>query len=200
MQTILLTSTGLSDPTVFARFKQLAELKGYRTVAIITTASEEKSENKYAKLALSQLESLGLSAEFVDLESAPDFDFSKFDVIYVMGGNTFRLLKFAKLANFSSTLNDLFERDGLYVGVSAGTIILSPSIDIANEISPDPNEVRLEDLSSFGLVPFHTAVHYDPSEEAGVKTFEKRYSTRVERISDNQALLINDGAVVERIG
>ena len=200
MGILLLTSTGLSDPTVLESFQKLANEDGLHSVAVVTTASEGKEENKYAKLAKGQLESLGFEAAFADLEEQPDFDFSGFDTIYVCGGNAFKLLKFAQAADFGTTIQSLLKRGGAYIGVSAGTLILSPTIDVANEITPDPNEIGLEDLTAFNLVSFHVAVHFDEEHEAEVAAFEKKHGTTVERLSNSQAILVSGDTDPERIG
>lgn len=199
MGSLLLTSTGLSDPTVLESFEVLSAENGLHSAVIVTTASEGKDENKYAKLAKQQLESLGLETVFADLEEQPDFDFSGFDTIYVCGGNTFHLLKYAKEAGFGSTIQSLLNRGGAYIGVSAGTLILSPTIDMANEITPDPNEIGLTDLTAFGLVPYHVAVHFDEALEEEVAAFEKKYDVTVERLSNSQAILVG-GDEIQRIG
>ena len=85
--------------------------------------------------------------DFVDLEIESDKDFSPYGVIYVCGGNTFKLLKFARQANFKFSIENLLKRNGVYVGVSAGSIIVGPSINIANEVEPDPNTIGLDDLT-----------------------------------------------------
>src|SRR3989344_8699025 len=142
---LLLTSTGFSSGIVTERFKVIVSDYKNRTVAIITTAAEEKENNKYSQLAKKQFGEMGfLHIDFVDLETEPDKDFAKYDIIYVCGGNTFKLLKFARKANFQSSVNNLIKRNGVYVGVSAGSIIVSPSINIANEVEPDSNDIGLE--------------------------------------------------------
>ena len=197
---ILLTSTGLSDYAILESFRKLVIENGLKKAAIITTASEEKAENKYAKLAKTQLEALGFEATFVDLEEYSDFDFSDFDTIYVCGGNTFQLLKYAKESGFGHSLRKLLDRGGAYIGVSAGTIILSPTIDVANEITPDPNEVELTDLTAFNLIPFHIVPHFEEEHEVEIKVFEQKYKTMVERLSNSQAILISQNEQPQRIG
>lgn len=200
MGTILLTSTGLSNQAILKSFQKLTNENGLRSVAIVTTASEGKEENKYANLAKGQLESLGFNATYADFELYPAFDFSSYDAIYVCGGNTFKLLKYAGEADFGTSIKSLLERGGAYIGVSAGTIILSPTIDVANEITPDPNEIRLADLKGFNIIPFHIILHFDESQEEDVAAFEKKYGVTVERLHNSQAILIKNGDEPRRIG
>jgi len=132
MKKIFLTSTGLTNLKVReAILGEIGKMQS-QSVAIITTADDEKENNKYCQLALSQFNELGFKkVDFVDLERTPDYDFLDYGIIYVSGGDTFRLLKFAKEANFRKTLSDLFDRGGVYIGVSAGSYIMCPTIEMS---------------------------------------------------------------------
>lgn len=191
---LLLTSTGLTSENVSLKFKGLVSNPENTSVAIVTTAAEGKSENKYSQLAKKQFEEFGFAAvDFVDLETESQKDFSSYGVIYVCGGNTFKLLKFAREADFKSSIENLLERGGIYIGVSAGSIIIGPSIAIAGEIEPDENEVGLEDLTGFGISDLIILPHYSPEIEEEVIAFENKYSVKVERLSNSQAILVENG-------
>lgn len=195
MGTIILTSTGLSNDNVAKKFFNLIKDKEQQSVAIITTAAEGKEQNKYSILAKKQFQEAGfINIDFIDLE-IQELDSDKYDVIYVCGGDTFKLLKFAKEKNFNDNVKRLLNRDGFYIGVSAGSIIMSPSIDIANEIEPDSNDVSLTDFSSFGIVPFHVMPHYYPDIEDDVKEFENRHNVEVKRLTNDQALFIKNNTI-----
>lgn len=190
---LLLTSTGLTSENVSLKFKGLVSNPENTSVAIVTTAAEGKSGNKYSQLAKKQFEELGFVAvDFVDLETEPQKDFSSYGVIYVCGGNTFKLLRFAREADFKSSIENLLERGGIYIGVSAGSIIVGPSITIAGEIEPDENEVGLDDLTGFGISDLIILPHYSPEIEEEVIAFENKYSVKVERLNNSQAILIEN--------
>ena len=196
MGTIILTSTGLSNSNVAKKFFDLiGNDKPKNSVAIITTAAEGKENNKYSLLAKKQFLYAGFKdVEFVDLE-AQSISLDKYNVIYVCGGNTFKLLKFAKEKSFSENIKQLLDRDGFYIGVSAGSIIMSPSIDIANEIEPDSNDANITDFDSFGIIPFHIMPHYYPDIEDEVKKFENRHSVEVKRLTNDQALFVKNSTI-----
>jgi len=192
--TLLLTSTGLSSPNVLNKFLELIGDTKNKQVVIITTAAEGKEVNKYSQLAHKQFVDLGfLNVDFVDLETDPAKDLSPYDVVYVCGGNTFKLLKFTRVANFKNPVESLLKRGGVYIGVSAGSIIIGPSVQIANEVQPDPNEVRLSDFSGLGIIEEIVLPHYSPDIEEDTKKFEERYNVTVERVGNSQAVLMQDG-------
>ena len=191
---IFLTSTGLSSKNVYNKFKEIVDSKGFKKAVIITTASLDKENNQYSQLALSQLKSIGFNvADFYDFENDGLKDLSEYDVIYVCGGNTFKLMKFAKDMNFDKGIESLLKKDGAYIGVSAGNLIIGPSIKIAGEIHPDVNEVGLTDFNGFNIVDLIVFPHYSSEFEEEIKSFETKNNIKVERITNSQAILIKDG-------
>jgi len=195
MSKIFLTSSGLSNKKVMERFVKVVG-GNLGEVAIITTASEEKENNKYCKLAFKQLKEIGFDVvDFIDLEAEPNKDFSKYDVIYVSGGNTFRLLKFARKANFKKTIQELFDRGGIYVGVSAGSYIMCPTIEASTWKNGDVNVVGLKDLIALNFVPFLLSVHYEPKYLEMIKRGASNSKYAVKILTDKQALFIQDSKV-----
>jgi dipeptidase E len=191
---LLLTSTGLSSENVAKRFQSFFTDSGSQAVAIVTTAADDKEQNKYSQLAKKQFEEMGFTKiDFVDLEAEPGRDFSSYGVIYVCGGNTFKLLKFAREANFKTSIENLLSRGGVYVGVSAGSIIVGPSINIANEVEPDQNDISLEDLTGFNITDLIILPHYSPEVEEETKVFEKKYGVTVDRLNNSQAAFLENG-------
>lgn len=194
---LLLTSTGLSSENIAKRFQNFFTDPGSKAVAIVTTAAEGKEQNKYSQLAKKQFEEMGFTKiDFIDFETEPARNFSTYEVIYVCGGNSFKLLKFAREANFQSSIDNLLKRNGVYVGVSAGSIIVGPSIDIANEVEPDPNDIGLEDLTGFNITNLIILPHYSPEVEEETKAFEEKHGVIVERLNNSQAVLIENGEKV----
>lgn len=194
MGTLLLTSTGLSSPNVLNKFLEIIDGAKNKQVAIVTTAAEGKETNKYSQLANKQFVDLGFSiVDFVDLETDPAKDLSMYDVVYVCGGNTFKLLKFARVANFKNSVESLLKKGGVYIGVSAGSIIMGPSVEIANEVRPDPNTVGLSDFTGFGIINTTVMPHYSPEIEEQVKIFENKYNIIIDRIDNSQAILVQEG-------
>lgn len=175
---------------------------GEYKVAIITTAAEGKSENKYAKLAMSQFQEMGFfDIQFIDIEFDNPEMLNSFQVVYVCGGNTFFLLHHLKKSGVDEILKNILlnKKDVIYVGVSAGSIILSPTIREAAIINPDPNDIGLTDWSGLGVIDFEVHVHYDPEDEEEILAYEKPLSHKVVRIANGQSVLVQEGDTL-RIG
>lgn len=192
--TLLLTSTGISSPNVLNKFLEIIGDTKNKQVAIVTTAAEGKEVNKYSQLAHKQFVAFGFSnVDFVDLEANPTKDLSPYDVVYVCGGNTFKLIKFAREANFKNSVESLLKKGGVYIGVSAGSIIIGPSVKIANEVQPDPNIVGLNDFAGFGIINTTVMPHYSLEIEEQVNRFENKYNVIIDRIDNSQAILVQEG-------
>lgn len=189
---IILTSTGLSaEPVRRAAIKYFDTLP-LKSVAIVTTAAEGKENNKYSKLAETQFEELGFNTiDFVDIENNPHADFYKYSVIYACGGNTFKLLKYAREASFKEAIEKLLDRGGVYIGVSAGAIILAPTIKAAATIDPDPNIGGISDFAGLSIINFEVHPHYESEEESEIIEYEKTVPYKIVRLSNTQALIIS---------
>ena len=152
-----------------------------------------QENNQYSQLALSQLKSAGfITADFYDFENDRLKDLSKYDVIYVCGGNTFKLMKFAREMNFDKEIELLLKRGGAYIGVSAGSLIIGSSIKIASEIHPDINEVGLTDFKGFNIIDLIIFPHYSYEFEEEIKLFEIKNNITVERLTNSQAILFEN--------
>ena len=196
MATLLLTSTGISSDAVRDAFLREAGTRRDQHIAIITNAASEGKENKYVRLAEQQFRDLGFSAiSFVDVETDSVSALQEAGVIYVVGGNTFTLLQKMRTAGADKVLSEciLTRSDLIYIGVSAGSILLSPTIRMANEIEPDPNDVGIEDFSGLALFPDEIYPHYTDEIEPEIRAYETRYSVVVGRITNDEAILVKDG-------
>lgn len=190
---ILLTSTGLSSKNIYDKFKEIVDEKSFKKAVIITTASSDKENNQYSQLALFQLKSAGFDiVDFYDFENDGIKELSQYDVIYVCGGNTFKLMKFAKKMNFDKEIELLLKRGGAYIGVSAGSLIIGPSIKIASEIHPDVNEAKLTDFKGFNIIDLIIFPHYSFEFEEEIKLFEIKNNVKIERLTNSQAILFEN--------
>jgi dipeptidase E len=197
---MILTSTGLSHEPVLAAYREALGEKA-KQIAIITTAARDKERNQWSVRAAEQITELGHIPTFIDLELADQRDLNQFEGIYVCGGNTFYLLKWARQSKLGEQVLSLLERGGSYLGVSAGSIIPCPSIAIAAEVNPDPYDPAwgVDDLTGMNLVPFHIGAHYQVADEPAVVAFEQKHTAAVERVANDEAVLISEG-VATRVG
>lgn len=193
MNNIILTSSGFSNPEIAKKVEKYFDGKSSdKEVAIITTASEDKEKNEFAILAYSQFREMGFeNVIFFDIEKQNPRELSDFDIIYVNGGNTYYLLDQVKKSGFDSVVKEFLRKGGLYIGVSAGSIIAGPSIEILNYTKGDPNLIGITDYSAMALVQKSIVPHYMENKEKAILEYEEVSRTEVARLADGMALIGN---------
>lgn len=84
------------------------------------------------------------------------------DVIYLAGGNTFYFLYHLKKSGLIQDLRDYSSAGGILAGLSAGSLLLTPNINLASypEYDCDDNDVGIKDLRALNLVKFEYFPHY----------------------------------------
>lgn len=117
-----------------------------------------------------------------------------FDAILVGGGNCYYLLDKARKSGFKKVL-DRFLKNGVYVGISAGSILVAPEIRIAK--LRDINIVNLKELTAFNYVDFAIAPHMGTPKfvergltKKNVRAFAKTVSYEIIPLTDQQAVLV----------
>ncbi len=198
---LFLTSEGLQKNLV-GDFKKLIGPKKNIKIAFIPTAAHgENGDKGWLEEDKRNLASIKADVSEVDLDKISGdklkSKLEKADVIWVNGGNTFYLLDRVRKSGFDKMIKSLL-KTRIYAGVSAGSMIAGPSIEIcATEIIKDENKIGLKDLTGLGLVDFAILPHVGdksvtPHPEL-VPEFEKGVGYPVVPLSNRQAVIYIDG-------
>lgn len=195
MKKLLLTSAGFENPRIGEKFLELvhkspSEIK----VIFIPTASRTEEELKYVTMAREEIIRIGVKKEHIktlDLDHKITYkEVKDYDAIYVCGGNTFYLLQKVRETGFDAVINQFVEDGKLYVGVSAGSIIACPLIEIA--LPFDENDAGITDFTGLNLVHIVITPHYTHKEKKIIDEYGKKIQYTIVPLTDNQALLIMD--------
>ncbi len=203
---LLLTSDGLTtkqlqNVLIDLAGKPFAELN----FACITTAINRDDGDKTKKVKrISSLNSLGFAKfDLVDV-AAIDKEYwlprlEEADVIFILGGNTYYLLDEVRKSGLADELPRLLETR-VYVGDSAGSILVTPSIDVAEIDDGDENIVDIKDTSGLGLVDFEVSPH--TPEDVSLKANEDYAKTIENKLIayDNNMAVKVDGDKIEMVG
>ncbi|PIP56427.1 hypothetical protein COX05_03135 [candidate division WWE3 bacterium CG22_combo_CG10-13_8_21_14_all_39_12] len=197
---LLLTSAGLSNKTladIFIRLSPVAVDKAH--VAFIDTASKVESDDWFVEKDINILKTIGIqNINRIDIAKPAKEWFSTLvdaDICFIEGGNTFYLLHHFRQSGLIDEFTELMSGK-LFVGVSAGSIIATPTIAIATVEPADPNDVHLTDLSALDMVDFEISPHTnDEVSLDSVKAYAKIASYPVYAIDDNSAVLVENGNV-----
>lgn len=163
MSSVLLTSCGFNTEDIKNQFldfidRDISQLK----VAIITTASPMKENNRYAQKAMQDFKHMGFQQiEFVDIEFDDPQALVHRDVIYINGGNPYTLLYYAKKSGADEIIKTLASQNVIIIGVSAGALILGPNINIVNYFTPEMNTMDVTDFRALGVTDKLIFPHYD---------------------------------------
>ena len=125
--------------------------------------------------------------------------FSQCDVIYVNGGNTFYLLEWVRRSGFDKIISSFLNQGKIFVGVSAGSYIACPTIEMATWKHGDKNVVGLKDLRALNLVPFLIVAHFEEEHYLSIKNVAKKIKYPIITLNDKQAVLV-EGKKVKVVG
>lgn len=226
---LLLTSSGFIDtPLLEKSFLELTGNKAGLKVAIIPTAGdpiewveEDIGSNKYtAKLLLNKnnpegsktyqyFKSHGYRVVIADLKEDHEKLKEKLqnvDIIEVGGGDVNWLLDWAKKSKLDTYLKDLLDKGVVYVGTSAGSMLLNP--DIGFTWWGPEEKWKGTDHAGLGIVDFmFQPLHGETDESTVDKLIERKkymqalmdYPWKIYLVKDGQAIKVIDDTI-EHIG
>lgn len=176
-------------------------LKGIKTILYIPQARKEERFPdclEWITHALHQHKKVNITMA-IDL-TAP-LNLSKFDAIYVGGGNTYRLLKKIKETKFDKKLIEYYQNGGTIYGGSAGAIIWGRDINTASiGFDSDKNETNLKDTSGLEILSAtDIQCHYRVSQLKKHKEYATKTGRNIIAIPEGSAVLI-DGNIPKVIG
>ena|SRR3989344_2870521 len=185
---ILLTSDGFVNSKIGHEFLALIGKKPIDIkVLFVTTASRLEEEKFYVKDSEKELIEFGLAKEnILWVDNLENIEIENYDVVYVCGGNTFYLMHEMRRTGFDKQIINFINSGKVYVGVSAGSVIMGPMILHVKNL--DKNDIGLKDMNGFNVTDKIILPHYKNEEEEKVKEFERENHCEVLRLQDGQAL------------
>ncbi|MCL4374796.1 peptidase E [Patescibacteria group bacterium] len=196
METLLLTSQGLPDTLKDVFVSLLVKPAKDIKVSFITTAAYgEEANPPWLQVYRDQLRDYGISqVEDLDLRGKTAQELSRIldakDIIFVNGGNSFYLLDWVRKSGFDRLVQPLLRAGKLYIGISAGSYIVCPTIEQSNWKHQDRNKVGLTDLTGLGLVPFLITAHYTEAYRPIIERAAPTTKYPVVALNDRQAILV----------
>lgn len=178
------------------------DLKG-KTVTFIPTASVPEAVKFYVGAGKKALEKLGLTIDELELTKATAKEISdklcKNDYIYITGGNTFFLLQELQRTGTDKIIIDQIHSGKLYIGESAGSIIMSPNIEYVKSMDDHKKASDLHEFSALDIVDFYPLPHHTnfPFKKAVEKIMSEYESElKLYPISNSQAIFVNGENII----
>ncbi|MCL1066689.1 Type 1 glutamine amidotransferase-like domain-containing protein [Shewanella olleyana] len=159
-------------------------------------ASEPDPQRQYFEPIKQMYQALGFEqVEYMELEQGFDANSNRLlkqsGMVHLSGGDTYRFLYWLKQRGIDKTLRCLADEGKPIVGVSAGAMIMTPSIDSA-VLCGDQNQVGLADTVGLNLVSFLVVPHvsFPLKNEAKLKMFQQQSQYELLLLSDADAVTV----------
>ncbi len=198
---LLLTSAGIRNQSIANELTVLIGKNPSETkIGFIPTAANAEPGNKdwfinqfnnLIKYRFNWIDVIDISAPGVPWQDR----LVGVDVILVCGGNTFHLLDQVRKTGFDEWLKENLDKK-VYVGISAGSIIATPTIAVASVDDGDFNASGIEDLTGLSLVDFEISPHTpeNVSHEAN-REYHHSIKNDLYALDDNSAISVNGGVI-----
>lgn len=152
----------------------------------------EHTRRYYRQFGIEDVQYYDLDTEYE--ESMLDSLF-QCNAIHLSGGNTFYFLSLLQKRNLLDQLRSYVSNGGILIGVSAGSILMTPTIRMAGYgEDADENQIALTDLHALSLVNFDFAPHWNGSEEVlhTLKEYARSHQTEVYVCPDGGAVIVEN--------
>jgi dipeptidase E len=169
------------------------------TVAYISSSPQDGDRPYYQStiadyVAISpdiRVDYFDLSDAFTDemLSALPSYA-----AIYLSGGNTFTFMDMARKRGLQAILEQYLTNGGMLIGASAGSIMCTPSIELAK--FGDENEVGMTDFSGFGFVDFEFHPHFTGDQRERIEEYQRTHGREIYTCKDGAGLHITTTGVV----
>ena len=194
MKKIVLTSCGVIDEKLKNEFKGLfnKSMEDLKMLYIPLAADVEEGNKSWVNKEFETILNLGITKEnILEYRMNYELDINDFDLIYMLGGNTYYLLSEIRKSGFDKKIEEALNRGVVYVGSSAGSIIMGNTI----ETSRDENKY-IEDLTGLKYLNGIIIPHANKRKEY-IDEQIKKYSDRIYAISDMQGIIIIDDKILD---
>lgn len=193
MKKIVLTSCGIIDKSFKEEFykildKDISEIKLlYITIAV---DGELNQNRRWLKEEYESILDLGIKEENIhEYKYENDLDFCMYDAIYMMGGNTFYLIKELREKHLDEKIINAINNGVIYIGSSAGSIILGTTTETA--LPFDENWVELDNFEGLGVVDALIIPHANRKQEFVIEQKEKYGDKIIDLYDDYGKIIIN---------
>ena len=195
MRKLFLASSFSEVASLFPKFAG-EEIKGKR-ITFIPTASLVEEVRFYVDDDRKAFEELGIIVEELEITTAsPDKILevlNRNDYIFVSGGNTFYLLQELRRKGADILITEQIRAGKLYIGTSAGSVILCPDIEFVKEMDYSHAAPELQSFTGLNIVDFYILPHYlDFPFEETTQNVVKKYGKKLDLrpISNKQVITI----------
>lgn len=173
--------------------KPIHELK----VVFIPTAADTYANKWFVDRDRDALRSAGVLFVELDINGKTKEELQHalkgFDVVIVEGGNTFYLLQKVRESGFDEIIKELIGQGVIYVGSSAGAVLMCPTIEPVKYFDKPEDAPLLKNYEGLNFVHFLILPHFDPNRH------DENYDRAIEdckKLDMPYKLLTNDQSIL----
>ncbi len=164
----------------------------------ITTAYKvSRASMDFFKKVSETIKENGYGMEDFDIEGKTKKEIKNFfkdkNIIHIEGGNTFYLLKVIRETGFAEIIKELLDEGRVYIGTSAGSYIMCPTIEVSDWNPDGKDRFGLTDFTALNYVPFVLKVHYKDEQEEIVRKGIETLKYPIHILKDGQGMFCEDG-------
>lgn len=171
------------------------------TKVMYISSSPQSGDRLYYQSTIADYAAISpdISVDYLDLSDAFTDEMlaglSSYAAIYLSGGNTFTFMDSARKRGLKEILEQYLANGGVLIGASAGSIMCTPSIELAK--FGDENEVGMTDFSGFEFVDFEFHPHFtgEQEERERVEEYQRTHGRTIYTCKDGAGLHVSDSRV-----
>lgn len=200
MSNILVTSGGfntinnyVSDENI-ELFKKISKDK---KVLIIANAAPFGTGNYVARENVKDnfLNVGAKEANVIEIDASNVNSILDYDIVYVLGGNITKLVELNNTTDFKNVLINFLEK-GIYIGESAGSIILSHSTKYIYDLKKGTKpkyDVELDSYDGLGFIDMYIYPHFQKADEImqnKISNYELVNNIKITRLNDGEIIIL----------
>ncbi|MFA7252547.1 MAG: Type 1 glutamine amidotransferase-like domain-containing protein [Candidatus Paceibacterota bacterium] len=168
-------------------------------IGYVTTASKGARTfgQRVQEIIIPTIRENGYNLEEIDIKDKSKEELLTFfkdkNVIHIEGGNTFYLLKIIRETGFADILKELLSENRVYIGTSAGSYIMCPTIEVSDWSDETIDRFGVSDFTALNYIPFCLRAHYADEKELEVRTKMKNLKYPLRILRDGQGIVVQDG-------
>ena len=198
MENIFVTSGGFNTINNYVsedNIKLFEKLSKGKKILIIANAAPKETGNYIARENVREnfLKVGAIKVDIVELNKDNVDMILDYDILYGLGGNITHLIELNQNTNFKDILIKFLEK-GIYIGESAGSMILSDDVKYAYDLKRGTKlkyDVILDSYAGLGLIDIYIYPHFQKaSDEMKIKTtqFELETGINITRLNDGEII------------
>jgi len=196
---IIVTSSGFIDSA--KRSKEIDELfakvcNGKKVLIIDNAASTPEISSNYSQRVCVQKNFKNAGAIISDILTINKNNTNKildYDCLYVLGGNVTELIKLVDNTDFKEQLIKFLEK-GIYIGESAGSIILSKDVKYIYDLKKGTKskyDEKLDTYKGLGLIDINIFPHYNSTSDSIKEKIKNYINVPIKVMNDGEFILIS---------